>query len=113
MTTRIYIVTVKNPTAGPLFPFLDTLGPDAIVEMEEENVYSIVTERDIDVLLDQADAVVDYSSGEFNWDSAKKLWCLSGSGTWGNGWETDNYHADSEQQALLDAIEYLIEYNRQ
>ena len=115
MTTRIYIVTVRvddDPTAAPLFPFLDTLDPEAIVEREEENIYSIVTTRDIDVLLDQAPAVIEYDTGEFNWDPEWEVWCLSGTDAWGNGWETDYYRADSEQQALLDAIEYLIEFNR-
>ena len=115
MTTRIYIVTVKvdnDPTAGPLFPFLYTLDNEAVVEMEEEGIYSIVTTRDIDVLLDQTPAVIEYDTGEFNWDPEWEVWCLSGTDVWGNGWETDNYKADSEQQALLDAIEYLIEFNR-
>lgn len=113
MTTRIYVVKVKNPTEGPLFPFLYTLDNEAVVEMEEEGIYSIVTTRDLDVLLDQAPAVIEYDCGEFHWDGDWEAWCLSGSSTWGNGWESDYYKADSEQQALLDAVQYLIEFNRE
>ena len=115
MTTRIYVVTVKvdnDPTVGSLFPFLYIIDPEAITQMEAENVYSIITEWDIDAFLDQNDSVVDYSTGEFNWDCTEKVWCLSGVDG-GNGWETDDYEADTEEQAKLDAIQYLIEYNRQ
>jgi hypothetical protein len=104
-------VKVKNPTDGPLFPFIDTLDNETVVEMVEESIYSIVTTRDLDVLLDQAPAVVEYDTAEFNWDPEWEVWCLSGTSSWG-GWETDNYRADSEQQALLDAVQYLIEFNR-
>ena len=51
MTTRIYIVTVKaddDPTVGSLFPFLYIIDPEAIAQMEAENVYSIITEWDIE-----------------------------------------------------------------
>ena len=114
MTTRIYVVTVKvdnDLPDAPLFPFLDMLDPTAIVEMDEENVYSIITNRDIDRLLDQTDSVVEYDCGEFTWDWSERVWCLSGTDG-GNGWETDDYQADSEEQARLDAIQYLLEYNR-
>ena len=113
MGTRIYVVKVNvdnDPTSGSLFPWLDNLDPEAVVEMEAENLVSIVTSRDIDRLLDQTPAVIEYDCGEFNWDGSEKVWYLSGTHG-GNGWETDNYEADSEQQALLEAIEYLIEYS--
>lgn len=111
MTTRIYIVTVKaddDPTVGSLFPFLYIIDPEAIAQMEAENVYSIITEWDIDAFLDQNDSVVDYDYGEFSWDWNKKVWRLSGTDAWGNAWETDDYDADSEEQALLDAVQYLV-----
>ena len=93
MTTRIYVVKVEvdnDPTSGSLFPWLYNLDPEAVVEMEAENICSIVTTRDLDVLLDQTPAVIEYDCGEFNWDPEWEVWCLSGTDVWGNGWETDN-----------------------
>jgi len=40
------------------------------------------------------------------------VWCLSGVNRDGNGWETDDYEADSQDAAHEAAAEYLREYLR-
>jgi len=47
-------------------------------------------------------------NANFTFENGK--WCLSGT-TGGLGWETDDYEADTREQAEQDAIAYLIEYN--
>lgn len=55
------------------------------------------------------EALAKYNAS-FHWNADDMTWCLSGTDK-GNGWETDDYDADSKEQAESDAIEYLIEYN--
>lgn len=38
-------------------------------------------------------------------------WCLFGTTRDKNGWETDNFTAETVEDALADALDYLTEYN--
>lgn len=46
----------------------------------------------------------------FVWSESSGTWCLYGTDN-GNAWETDDYDAETIEQAAQDAIEYLTENN--
>ena len=47
---------------------------------------------------------------QFSWNESENTWCLSGAAS-GLGWETDDYEAETREQAESDAVDYLIAYN--
>ena len=51
-------------------------------------------------------------NSQFAYDTNTKTWCLYGTDTNGNYWETDDYDADTLEQAENDAIEYLEANNK-
>ena len=60
-------------------------------------------EMALDELLTKYKANFHYSDG---------LWCLSGTSADGNYYETDDYEADTQEEAEEAAIEYLIAYHQ-
>ena len=44
---------------------------------------------------------------QFFWNANAKTWCFSGTGYGGNGHETEDFDADTKQEAIQDAIDYL------
>jgi hypothetical protein len=51
-------------------------------------------------------------NANFDWNEDNHTWCLYGTDN-GNGWETDDYEAETREQAESDAIDYLEAYNEQ
>lgn len=56
-----------------------------------------------------ADYLSKYNA-EFHYNGS--TWCLSGTSTDGNYYETDDYEADTQEEAEEAAIEYLIAYHQ-
>jgi hypothetical protein len=54
--------------------------------------------------------LLEKHNAQFNWNEEAKTWCLSGIDK-GNAWETDDYDAETREEAEGDAINYLVEYN--
>jgi hypothetical protein len=53
---------------------------------------------------------LEHYNAQFKYNEDNKTWCLFGTDR-GNGWETDDYDADTIAQAKADALEYLETYN--
>ena len=49
----------------------------------------------------------DSKTIDFNWSEDNRSWCLSGTTIDGNSWETDDYLADTREEAEQDAADYL------
>jgi hypothetical protein len=47
---------------------------------------------------------------KFQYDRVCKVWCLYGIDN-GNGWETEDYPAESLEEAREQAVDYLIAFN--
>lgn len=56
------------------------------------------------------EALTTYDA-EFSFDETAQTWCLFGTTKDGLGWETDDYPAETRDEAEGDALNYLIVYN--
>ncbi len=51
--------------------------------------------------------ILDKYNAKFSYDEIAKTWCLYGTTPDGVAWETDDYDAETREQAENDAAEYL------
>lgn len=51
--------------------------------------------------------ILEKYNSQFAYGAETKTWCLYGTDADGNYWETDDFDADTLEQAENDAIEYL------
>lgn len=58
---------------------------------------------------DLQDALKEYNA-KFDYDDENRTWCMYGTNYLGDYWETDDFEADSLEDAYYDALAYLEDY---
>ncbi len=57
---------------------------------------------------EQPASVFARHQADFHWDESNLVWCLSGVDKQGASWQTQNFGAQNQAQAEVDAAQYLL-----